>query len=62
MNRKCLKCGGEMDEGITKAHGVYAGPTLWGTSYSIFWGTIKNSKPTVTYRCQKCGYLESYAK
>ncbi len=62
--KKCPKCNNEMEEGITKTEGAYAGGTKWGKkdSLSAFSGNVKDGKDIIVYRCKSCGYLESYAK
>jgi hypothetical protein len=59
---KCSKCQGEMKEGIIKGDNAYSGAQKWGKEISSWMGTVKDGKDIVTYRCDKCGYLESYAK
>ena len=71
---KCMKCGGEMEEGfiLDKAgpSGVHVAKPEWGmlTENRAFGGKIlvsrglKNRKEIVTNRCTSCGFLESYAK
>jgi hypothetical protein len=34
----------------------------WGTGLKWGWWGLKNNKEVKTYRCSKCGYLESYAE
>lgn len=73
---KCPKCAGEMDRGFSVDFGGNAGllhgqwfPGIpqrpwWGSLFrsgsSIAWPTGP-SLPISTFRCQACGYLESYA-
>jgi predicted RNA-binding Zn-ribbon protein involved in translation (DUF1610 family) len=64
----CPKCGGAMvagfivDQGYGEAH-----VTKWqsGEPKRSFWTGVKQSKSqqieTTTYRCESCGYLETYA-
>jgi DNA-directed RNA polymerase subunit RPC12/RpoP len=67
---KCVKCGGEMVEGITQDgygdDGTYNQPTSWAKSITkvlgIFQGKSEEERQIATYRCTACGYLESYAK
>jgi predicted nucleic-acid-binding Zn-ribbon protein len=68
--RKCVKCDGEMKEGLA----VALGERFFGTN-SPFWMELKirdyvrlphtsddvEKYAIATYRCVKCGYLESYA-
>ena len=65
---KCSKCSGEMEEGLVVDLN-YAGvlPSMWvqdQTSGSVGPSTMdgKRKVKTVTYRCSKCGHLDSYAK
>ncbi len=59
---KCTKCGGEMEEGVSKRSGIA------GVMSKAFWTTkIKLlSDPDLryikTWRCKNYGFLESYAK
>jgi hypothetical protein len=66
----CPKCSTIMEVGfiLDKAHlGV---PTVseWleGKPETSFWSGLKTKNhdriPVETYRCERCGYLESYAK
>ncbi len=65
---KCGKCGGEMERGFM-VDNTYAGVARpqWAEGeidYSVWMGVKmgKRERFTVnTYRCSKCGYLESYA-
>ncbi len=57
---KCQKCGGEMEEGLMKTPNMSPNE-VWGTKVNIL-GYLENKKEVKTYRCKKCGYLESYAK
>ncbi|KKQ92251.1 MAG: hypothetical protein UT17_C0003G0274 [Candidatus Woesebacteria bacterium GW2011_GWB1_39_10] len=61
--KKCPKDGGAMEEGETKSKGGYAGKNIWGQG-GLNWlgGFKKNEKPVITFRCNSCGYLESYSK
>lgn len=59
---KCSKCQGEMEAGIMYSHGgPYTGVAIWGKSRA-FWGKVEGKKDVITYHCNNCGYLESYAK
>ena len=65
----CVKCGGSMHEGFVLDHGDSGAQTIatWheGAPRKSFWLGIKegDSQTNIrTYRCQRCGYLESYAK
>ncbi len=65
----CPKCQGRMQEGFTLdiGHGGARGVSRWiaGSPEPSFWmGTKINDKeqhPIQSYRCTRCGYLESYA-
>jgi hypothetical protein len=67
---ECPKCGGRMAEGfvIDKGHYNATGLQKWveGEPVKSFWHgyhTEDRDKYEVsTYRCERCGYLESYAK
>ena len=73
-NMKCSKCEGEMEVGILidKAgpNGQLMTDLEWGkwTEKKAFGGkvtvsrSVDNKKVITSYRCTKCGYLESYAK
>ena len=68
---RCVKCDGRMTEGhLLDAHygeGA-AGQTRWqpGAILRRWWGGIKVDKEAardvMSYRCERCGYLESYAR
>ena len=65
----CLRCGGGMDTGfmIDVSYGRTAVPKwVAGEPASGFWSSGlklwgKEQLPVTTYRCRRCGYLESYA-
>ena len=65
----CPKCGGRMTEGfvIDEGYGT-AHVSTWqqGEPRKSFWTGIKKSKKeqikVETWRCDRCGYLESYAR
>ena len=67
---KCVKCGGDMAEGFIldrTQHGVAAAATWQADKPErSFWTGIKfqgNEQHQITvYRCEECGFLESYAK
>ena len=65
--RKCPKCHGEMAEGFVPDFCQSVKPPEWfeGTPERSFWTGVKLSGKARfqirTYRCVKCGYLESYA-
>lgn len=66
---QCPKCGGGMDKGFLVDHTDYASARVetWveGGPTQSFWTGIKLGErkqlPVTTFRCGKCGYLESYA-
>ena len=69
MHGNCTKCGGRMSEGflIDEGYGIaHAGTWQSGEPRKSFWGGVKKSKKdqtkVSTFRCDRCGYLESYAK
>ena len=60
----CSKCKARMEDGFI--HDSHLGPEYWvaGPLPSV-WKRLfgyKNSVPITTYRCTKCGALESYAE
>ncbi len=65
---RCPKCEGSMTEGfiMDEAHGRWR-VSRWqsGRPVTSIWTGIKQSKadqlPVSTWRCDRCGYLESYA-
>ena len=66
---ECPKCRARMDEGFIKdqTHGaVLASKWVEGPPEKSFWRGIKTRRKkqvqVMTYRCSKCGYLESYAR
>jgi hypothetical protein len=66
----CPKCGSEMEEGFIKDEGygtVHASKWVEGPPEKSYWtGSMKTrGKQQVqvrSYRCSRCGYLESYAR
>ena len=67
----CPKCSGRMDEGfvLDHTHGANVNlPAAWveGQPRRSFWTGLKLSgtvqHPITSYRCARCGYLESFAK
>jgi predicted nucleic-acid-binding Zn-ribbon protein len=65
--QECPKCRGRMAEGFMLDQG-YGTVSLinWhaGKPQKSFWTGIRQSKekyPLTTMRCERCGYLESYA-
>jgi hypothetical protein len=66
---ECAKCGGRMHEGFIKDEGHSAThPSKWveGPPEKSFWMGLKTrgkkQVQVTTYRCDRCGYLESFAK
>lgn len=61
---KCPKCGGEMEEGVSVDQGINNTPyvQVWAKRIEGFLKHTVGQKSIIVYRCQKCGYLESYAK
>lgn len=63
----CLRCNGEMVEGWIADLSQGVGREWWMTGVFIknFWGAklppAEQRLPVTTYRCVRCGYLESYA-
>jgi predicted nucleic-acid-binding Zn-ribbon protein len=65
----CPKCGGAMEEGfvVDEGYGV-ASVSTWqgGPPKKSFWNGIQRDRQEqrqiMTYRCGKCGYLESFAR
>jgi phage FluMu protein Com len=68
-HKECPKCKGPMDEGFVPDHGhhhtVLTAKWQEGAPERSFWRGIKIDDQTQyeikSYRCRKCGYLESYA-
>ena len=66
---KCLRCGGPMEQGFVadKAHYSVPETQTWveGAPERTFWSGLKMKNRQVlvvmTFRCEQCGYLESYA-
>ena len=69
QSMRCMKCGGPMEEGFVRdlTHGGTA-QAAWvgGKPQRSFWMGIvtkgRDQFPVVAYRCEGCGYLESYAR
>lgn len=57
---KCPKCKNEMVKGFVKSPNG-SPEEVWGTKSNLL-GGVEDRKEVETYRCEKCGYLESYAK
>jgi predicted nucleic-acid-binding Zn-ribbon protein len=68
MTKACPKCEGKMSTGIIVDQ-TYGGalPEQWqpGEAQKSFWTGLKQDKKAqlqvTTWRCERCGYLESYA-
>jgi len=64
---KCPKCQSEMEEGVVADRGHYDAAEYpeWGTKIEQKlirpMSKVINKKYVSTYRCKKCGFLESYA-
>ena len=64
----CPKCQGSMSEGFSAAdrQGMRT-VSSWheGEPRKAWWGDVKMSKkplPIITWRCNRCGFLENYAR
>jgi hypothetical protein len=65
---ECPKCSDRMDEGYLLDHTQHAlGVSTWvsGRPEKSFWTGLRlkgrDTIPVLTYRCRRCGFLESYA-
>jgi predicted nucleic-acid-binding Zn-ribbon protein len=66
---ECPKCGRQMQPGyfLDSKHGERRGATEWveGVPVRSFWMGLKikgrQVLPVTVYRCERCGFLESYA-
>ncbi len=68
----CPKCGGIMSQGYVPGEGLVTSQTTvihWfpGIPIRSFLGGIKlkwfaDKTPSATFRCDQCGFLESYAR
>jgi hypothetical protein len=65
----CGKCGGAMSQGFVIDRGYswnYVGTWQAGAPRKSFWSGVRELKggqlPVDTWRCDRCGYLESYAR
>ena len=66
----CTGCGGEMEEGFVLDRGHYSFPAeqewVEGEPERSFWSGFKMDGKrlfkVMTYRCERCGRLESYAR
>ena len=67
--KECLRCHGPMEPGfvIDRGHGQHKHSQQWveGPPERSFWWGLKTKDKEQhsvrTYRCERCGYLESYA-
>jgi len=68
--KECLRCRGPMEPGflIDRRQHSQMGTQTWveGEPEHSFWLGLKTrgreKLPVRTYRCERCGYLESYAE
>ena len=66
----CPKCGGRMQQGfiVDRFDNIHRVVSMWveGAPQKTFWtGLSLKGRKTIdvqTFRCDKCGFLESYAK
>ena len=66
---ECPKCGRQMHPGyfLDSKHGERRGATEWvaGPPQKSFWMGLKikgrEVVPVTVFRCERCGFLESYA-
>lgn len=62
----CPKCNGEMQQGfVADTRPVDAFVSFWTAGHprrGFFGLKLPNRTPIATFRCQACGFLESYAK
>jgi hypothetical protein len=66
---KCARCGADMIEGFMVETGLLSNPRpTWAEgrpTVHVFTGTLQTSERDLrgvqTFRCIRCGYLESYA-
>lgn len=66
---ECMRCGGPMEQGFVADKAHYSVPETqnWveGVPERTFWSGIKlkgkEVLPVMSYRCEQCGLLESYA-
>jgi phage FluMu protein Com len=68
LHIQCPKCKGEMEKGVIAdyEHGGIPRTSEWGTEIEkvdkvLAPSIVKHARLVTTYRCTKCGYLESYA-
>jgi hypothetical protein len=66
---KCPKCHAEMEAGFLVDHSydtAKASEWIEGPAEASFWTGVKlrgkERRPIHTYRCVRCGFLESYAR
>lgn len=70
MSQECPKCRGRMHAGylLERGHGDMRATAAWieGEPERSFWQGLRTSDRDVfetrTYRCERCGFLESYAR
>ncbi len=59
----CNRCGGELEKGFIAVR-TESGKEVredWGTGVSFLGTGLDKATPVTTYRCKKCGFLESFA-
>ncbi|WP_448659288.1 hypothetical protein ACPVPU_02190 [Sphingomonas sp. CJ99] len=67
-SHSCPKCQSAMAEGFVahKPDGMAAVLNWYrGTPVKSWWGSVKLPKPSIpiaTWRCQRCGFLEQFAR
>jgi hypothetical protein len=69
LGARCPKCGGPMEEGFLRDSsygGQVEGTWVEGKPQRSFWSGVsmrgREQLPITSYRCEGCGYLESYAR
>ena len=69
LSMRCPKCGGPMEEGFLRDSTYGANlQAKWveGPVQRSFWtGVVTKGReeyPVISYRCEGCGFLESYAR
>ncbi len=67
MSKSCPKCGGRMEQGfVPEAKDASTRVEMWveGAPQKKWWGISFHGRRRLeieTWRCGRCGYLESYA-
>ena len=70
LSMRCPKCGGPMEEGFvrdtTAGADLHVKPAEGRAACRSFWlGVVTKGReeyPVISYRCEGCGFLESYAR